>query len=266
MARVMDVYGYVDSLAEFHTQESFDNAGFLVGRAQQPVARILVALDINMTVIEEAIETGVDLIVSHHPVIFTPLRVVTDTFADSNRVLMLAEHGISVICAHTNLDSAQDGVNDVLARSLGLDNIRQLKQSGVDSQGRPYGIGRIGNLVDESCSETIAFANYVKSTLRAGCVRYHDAGRPVSIVAVGGGSCGNMLKDVVAAGCDTFVTSDIKHDIFLDAADLGINLIDAGHFATEDVICQPLVSALKTAFPELVVTKSKRLGEVFSCL
>lgn len=266
MAKVMDVYRFIDSLAEFHTQEGFDNAGFLVGRAQKPVTRILVTLDITTAVIEEAIETGVDLIVSHHPVIFTPLRAVTDVFADSNRVLMLAEHGISAICAHTNLDSAQDGVNDVLARWLGLANIRQLKQSGTDSQGRPYGIGRIGELDDESRSDINVFAGFVKSILQAGCVRYHDAGRPVCVVAVGGGSCGNMLGDVAAAGCDTFVTSDVKHDIFLDAADLGINLIDAGHFATEDVICQPLVSALRTEFPELTVYKSKRLGEVFSCL
>lgn len=266
MATVKDIYRYIDSLAEFRTQEDFDNAGFLVGREDREVTHILVALDINKAVIQEAEELGAELIVSHHPVIFTPIRALTDKDPQACRVLMLAERAICAVCAHTNLDAAQDGVNDVLARTLGLTNIGQLCQSGVDSQGRPYGIGRVGDYKTNVPVSTPDFTKHVKQALKAGCVRYHDAKRPVSRVAVGGGSCGSMLKDVVAAGCDTFVTSDIKHDVFLDAADLGINLIDAGHFATEDVICQPLVSKLQNAFPELVVTKSRASGEVFSAV
>ena len=266
MATVKDIYRYIDSLAEFRTQEDFDNAGFLVGREDREVTHILVALDINKAVIHEAEELGAELIVSHHPVIFTPVRALTDSDPQACRVLMLAERGICAICAHTNLDAAQDGVNDVLARTLGLTNIGQLCQAGVDSQNRAYGIGRIGDYSSEVPVSIQDFAFYVKQALKAGCVRFHDAKRPVSRVAVGGGSCGSMLKDVVDAGCDTFVTSDIKHDVFLDAADLGINLIDAGHFATEDVICLPLVNGLQKAFPMVVVTKSKVLGEVFSVL
>lgn len=266
MASVKDLYAYIDTLAQFDTQEGFDNAGFLVGHADKQVTDVLVCLDITLPVIQEAMELGAQLIVAHHPVIFTPVRSITDESVVGRRLLLLTEAGIGAICAHTNLDASQDGVNDVLARTLGLAEIRQLHRSGIDGQGREYGIGRIGHMTNTELQEASRFAEHVKAALHAGCVRYHDAGRTVYHVAVGGGSCGNMLPDVVAAGCDTFVTSDIKHDIFVDAADYGINLIDAGHFATEDVICQPLADALQTAFPQLHVVKSKICGEVFSCL
>lgn len=264
MASVMDIYRYIDSIAAFSIQEGFDNAGFLVGYAEKRVGRILVALDITTPVIREAAELGAELIVAHHPVIFTPLTALTDQDPASLRVLQLAEHHIAAICAHTNLDAVQDGVNDVLARVLGLEDIRLLCQSGVDTQGRPYGIGRIGT-INTDVDSLPAFAAFVKDKLCAGCVRYHDAGRPVSRVAVGGGACGSMLAEVVAAGCDTFVTSDIKHSDFLNAADLGLNLVDAGHFATENVICDPLVQRLRLAFPDIQVMISRRSGEVFSC-
>ena len=266
MARVKDIYAHIDRLAQFDTQEGFDNAGFLAGHAAAEVTDVLICLDINLAVIREAIEMGAQLIVAHHPVIFTPVRSVTDETVVGKRLLKLLEAGINAICAHTNLDASQDGVNDVLAAALGLTDLQQLHLSGVDGQGRPYGIGRVGEWTKTAPVDAMGFAAHVKERLNAGCVRVHDAGRPVRRVAVGGGSCGNMLPDVVAAGCDTFVTSDIKHDIFLDASDWGINLIDAGHFATEDVICQPLVSSLKAAFPNMNVVKSKVCGEVFSCL
>ena len=230
MASVKEIYTFIDGLAQFDTQESFDNAGFLVGRSETEVTGVLVCLDIDLAVIREAKELGVQLIVAHHPVIFTPVRTITDETPVGERLLQLAESGLCAICAHTNLDAAQDGVNDVLAQTLGLSQIIHLSQSGVDRQGRPYGIGRVGQITDTALTDATRFAAFVKERLHAGCVRVHNAGRPVGLVAVGGGSCGSMLADAVAAGCDTFVTSDIKHDVFLDAADWGINLIDAGHF------------------------------------
>lgn len=264
MAQVKDIYNYIDSIAPFDTQMDFDNAGLLVGRGSASVEKILVALDITHEVIREAAQLGAQLIVAHHPVIFHPLKSVTDSDVTGEKVLLLAQQGIAAICAHTNLDAAQGGVNELLAEALGLTGLEQLHQDGVDGQGRPYGIGRVGVL--ERDIPVDAFAACVKEKLNAAGVRYVDAGRPVRRVAVGGGSCGSMLHDAVAAGCDTFVTADVKYDVFLEAKALGINLLDAGHFATEDVVTQPLADKLQTAFAQVSVVKSRAHKEVFASI
>lgn len=266
MAQVNDIYQYLDSVAPFATQLDFDNAGLLVGRGSAEVTRVLVALDITTAVIQEAVDMGAQLIVSHHPVIFHPLKSVVEGDSTGEKVLTLAEHGIAAICAHTNLDAAQGGVNDLLAKQLGLTQIEQLHQDGVDEQGRPYGIGRVGVLETIAPLDTAAFAAKVKSDLNAAGVRYADAGKPVCRVAVGGGSCGSMLRDAVASGCDTFVTADVKYDVFLEAKELGINLLDAGHFATENVVVAPLTEKLQKAFPQTAVIRSVVHKEVFASI
>lgn len=264
MAAVKDFYQAVDRWAPFAIQEDFDNAGFLVGRGEAEVKRVLVALDITKFVIEEAEELGAQLIVCHHPVIFSPLRSVTDGDYNGERVLLLAEKGIAAICAHTNLDGAQGGVNCVLARTLELDEIGQLHQEGVDGEGRPYGIGRVGTVTWNALVDAPAYAAFVKEKLNAASVRYVDCGKPVRKVAVGGGSCGSMLSDALAQGCDTFVTADVKYDQFLQARSLGINLMDAGHFATENVITAPLADYLRKEFPQVEVLVSRCHREVYS--
>ena len=142
MATVREIYQYLDGLAPFSLQMEFDNAGFLVGRGERAVSKILVSLDVTEEVAEEAAELGAELIVSHHPVIFRPAKSVTDGDPDGRVLLALAEHRIAAICAHTNLDAVAGGVNDALAQKLGLVQIEQLHQDGVDGSGRPYGIGR----------------------------------------------------------------------------------------------------------------------------
>lgn len=266
MATVKEIYAAVDAFAPFETQAAFDNAGFLVGRGDREVSRVLVALDITDKVIEEAKQLGVQLIVAHHPLVFDPIRSVTDESLTGNKLLQLAEHGIAAICAHTNLDACQGGVNELLALALGLGELEQLHCDGEDRFGRPYGIGRVGTLRTKNIVKAKDFAEIVKEALHAAGVRYVDAGKDVRRVAVGGGSCGSMLADAVAAGCDTFVTADVKYNVFLDAAELGINLLDAGHFATEDVAMQPLCDLLAAQFPGLTVQKSAVHTEVYSCV
>ena len=266
MATVKEIYTALDAFAPFETQAGFDNAGFLVGRGECEVTRVLVALDITDAVIEEAIQLGAQLIVAHHPLVFEPIRSVTDESLIGKKLLRLAETGIAAICAHTNLDACEGGVNELLAQTLGLSDIQQLCCEGEDRFGRPYGIGRVGTIRTKNIVKAKDFAETVKKALDAAGVRYVDAGKPVCRVAVGGGSCGSMLADAVAAGCDTFVTADVKYNVFLDAAQLGINLMDAGHFATEDVITQPLVDLLAEKFPGLTVQKSAVHHEVYSCV
>ena len=265
MATVREIYQYLDGMAPFSLQMDFDNAGFLVGRGDRQVKKLLVALDITQEVAEEAVELGAELIVSHHPVIFHPAKSVTDGDPDGRILLTLIEGGVAAICAHTNLDAVTGGVNDALAQALGLTQIEQLHQDGVDPAGRPYGIGRVG-AVAGAPKYAPEFAAFVKEALGANGVRYVDARRPVRRVAVGGGACADMLREALALGCDTFVTADVKYNGFLDARALGVNLIDAGHYPTEQVVVPVLAKWLTDGFPKVEVLTTQTHKEVFSYL
>jgi len=264
MAAVKDIYAFLDKKAPFSYQMSFDNAGFLVGRGEAQVSRVMVALDITEEVVAEAQEAGCQLIVSHHPIIFHPAKTVTDADPVGRILLALTENHIAAICAHTNLDAVAGGVNDALAQKLGLQNIALLHEDGQAEDGTPYGIGRVGEV--QGFSDAPSFAAFVRDTLNAQGLRLEDAGKPVRRVAVGGGACGDMLSDAAALGCDTFVTADVKYNVFLDARAMGVNLIDPGHFSTENVDCPVLADWLREGFPQIGVLQSKCHKEVFSCL
>ena len=133
----------------------------------------------------EAGRWGAELIVSHHPVIFHPVKALTDQTSTGRTLLLLAEQGIGAVCAHTNLDAAQGGVNDCLARALELDGVELLCRDGTDGQGRPYGIGRVGTAPQAGCSAA-EFATFIKEKLSACSIRFVETGRPVRRVAVGG--------------------------------------------------------------------------------
>lgn len=263
MTTVAEVFAFLQEKAPFELQEGFDNSGFLVGREDTSVSKILVALDITEQVAQEASEHGAQLIVAHHPVIFGGAMSVTDQTVTGRVLLSLVENGIAAICAHTNLDAVEGGVNDALALRLGLTDIGQLKQSGVDKQGRPYGIGRVGIVPEQPLYD---FAMAVKRLLGANGIRLVDGGKPVRMVAVGGGACGDMMSDALAQDCDTFVTSDVKYHQFLEARALGLNLVDAGHYPTENVVCTVLRDWLTKRFPQVSTTISQRHAEIFSYL
>ena len=251
---VQSVLDYVNSLAPVFMKYDWDNVGLLCGRKTQPVNRILVALDPFLSVCKEAAEIGADLIVTHHPLIFDPVKAVTDDNTIGESILFLAEHGIAAINAHTNLDCTPGGVNDTLAAVLDLQNPEVLEPMGTDEQGRPYGLLRAGTVERQSLE---AFLLHVKERLGTPVLRYVNGNAPVHRVAVGGGSCGGGLCEARDAGCDTFVTADIKYNQFWDAADMGINLIDAGHFYTENPICTVLAEKLQAQFPETEVILSR---------
>ena len=141
-AAIIDVYRALDQWAPFDTQMDFDNAGFLVGRGEREVRRVLVSLDITEAVAAEAGRWGAELIVSHHPVIFHPVKALTDQTSTGRTLLLLAEQGIGAVCAHTNLDAAQGGVNDCLARALELDGVELLCRDGTDGPTASAGLGR----------------------------------------------------------------------------------------------------------------------------
>lgn len=263
MTTVGGVFAFLQEKSPFELQEGFDNAGFLVGREDASVSKLLVALDITEQVVQEAVEQGAQLIVAHHPVIFGGVKSVTDQTVTGRVLLALVENGVAAVCAHTNLDAVEGGVNDALALRLGLTDIGQLRQAGVDGQGRPYGIGRVGLVPEQPLYD---FAMAVKRLLGANGIRLVDGGKPVRMVAVGGGACAEFMADALAQGCDTFITSDVKYHQFLEARALGLNLLDAGHFPTENVVCPVLQDWLSRRFPQVAVSVSQRHAEVFSYL
>lgn len=253
MTTVGAVLAYLFSLAPEHMKEDWDHIGLQCGHVDAPVHKILVALDPFGDVLEEAIALDADLIVAHHPLLFFPAQSVTDRDAVGRVLLRAIETGRAIISMHTNLDAAPDGVNDCLAAALGLQETTVLCPAGTDPAGRPYGLGRVGTVTQ---TDLRSFVVQVKKALGCGGVRYADGGKPVHKVAVGGGACGEFLQNALEQGCDTFVTADLKYNQFWDAVDLGMNLIDAGHFPTEDPVCEYLRHQLQTQFPELEVKKS----------
>lgn len=254
MPTVREIEQSLFTLAPREGAMSWDNVGQLLGDPQQEVERVLVALDITEAVADEAIHSGCDLIVAHHPVMnckWLPVQTVRSDTPQGHLLMKLLRAGVCAICMHTNLDVAPGGVNDALAAALGLENPVSLGEDGV---------GRVGCL--SKPVPLSAFVKAVSSALRCNGLRYADAGKPVHRVAVGGGACGDYEAAALAAGCDTFVTSDLSYHQFLDAAGKGINLIDAGHFPTEDPVCARLTAYLSEQFPGLSVAKSASHREV----
>lgn len=254
MTTVAQILQAVQELAPVSMKMDWDNVGLLCGSRDQAVNRVLLALDPFEGVCREAEQWGADLIVTHHPLIFSPLKAVTDETAVGRCIQRLCRAGISAINAHTNLDCAPGGVNDVLAGTLGLQEIQVLEPMGLDEQGRPWGLLRMGTVPEQTLP---AFLVAVKQQLGCPGLRYCDGGKPVRRVAVGGGACASELLDACRAGCDTFVTSDVKYNQFWDAQDLGLSLIDAGHFATENPVVSLLAQKIAERFPEIQVKISQ---------
>ena len=243
MTTVADILIFLETLAPTSLKMDWDNVGLLCGSKSTPVTKILVALDPFEGVCREAAEVGAQLIITHHPLIFHAPHAITDETSIGRSIMSLCRHGISAINAHTNLDCAEGGVNDVLAATLGLGDIAPID-----------GLLRTGTVVEQALPQFLA---NVKDRLGCNGLRYVDGGKPVRKVAVGGGSCAGDMMAAIDAGCDTFVTADVKYNQFWDAQDLGLNLIDAGHFHTENPIVAVLAEKIAAAFPEVEVKISE---------
>lgn len=254
MPTVREIEQALFELAPREGAMDWDNVGHLLGDPDSQVSRVLVALDITEDVADEALAHGCELIVAHHSVMncrWLPVQSIREDTPQGHLLLKLLRNGISAICMHTNLDVAWGGVNDILAEKLKLVDPGPLCDNGL---------GRVGRL--EEPMDLADFVRFVSRSLGCNGVRYAGAGKPVCRVAVGGGACGDFEDDAIRAGCDTFVTADLSYHQFLDAKGKGINLIDAGHFPTEDPVCEKLVQYVSDRFQELAVTKSTSHREV----
>lgn len=231
-----EILGIIEAWAPKANAEEWDNSGLLIGHAEDTVSRVLIALDITPGAVDSAIAVGADLIITHHPVIFSPLKVL-----DSHRLpYRLAAAGIAVISAHTNLDKAVGGVNDVLAELLGLTDVQALDD----------GMCRIGKLPEETTAK--ALAKQVAVVLNT-VPRVNNTGGSIRTVAVCGGSGGNFIPSV-GPMADAFITGEVKHHEWLMANEQGLTVIEAGHYATEFPVTDAIFNVLQQAFPDLPIT------------
>lgn len=233
--KIKEIYEYLDSIAPYDTQCEWDNSGLMCGSLDTETDSVMLALDCTNDVVKQAAVNDCPLIVCHHPLIFKPVKSVEYGTPLYNAV----REGITVISCHTNLDMAKGGVNDVLANILGLQNVRELY-----AENRPF--MRMG---ETSYSDVKDFAVFCGETLN-NKVNFHDEGRIVKKVAVCGGAGGEYIPEAYNAGCDTYVTGEAKHHEYLLAETLGINLIVAGHYSTENPVIKALREKLTEAFPE----------------
>lgn len=217
----------------------WDNDGAMcLPEPDREVKRVLVSLDITEEVVDRAIEGGYDVIVSHHPLIFRGVKHMTVTDPVACNTIKLCRAGIAAFSFHTRLDALAGGVNDVLAELLNIKNVLPFGDEGI---------GRVGELDGEMSPE--AFAALVADRLHAPAVTLADAGKPIRRVAVLGGAGGDDLPSALATGADAYVTGEASHHRLLDAYEMGISLIVAGHHHTEQPVCAVLGRMLQDMLP-----------------
>ena len=233
MANVEEVLQYMKELAPVELAEGWDNVGKLVDCGKD-VTGILVTLDITDEVVDEAAELGCELIVSHHPVIFDPLRSISGKDVPFHMI----KKDISAICMHTNLDAAVGGVNDVLCRLFDVQDAEPFDGLGRVGRVDPITAGQLGQL----CRERLGAH-----------VKLVDAGKPIHKLALVGGAGGSMLQAALDAGADALLTGEANHHVALDAQRLGISLVVAGHYCTEFPVVAAVAEKLTARFPELRV-------------
>ena len=237
----------------------WDNDGLMCcPDSEREVRRVLVALDATAEVCERAIREGYDLILTHHPFIFKGLRSIDDEAPVSAKAIALIKAGISVMSFHTRLDALEGGVNDSLSKALGLSGVEVF-----DGEGMP--IGRVGELDEAMSLED--FAMRVKEALGCPFVLVSDAGLRVKRVAVLGGEGGDFVREARAAGADTYLSGRLGYHTMTDAPDVidrPINLIEAGHFYTEQVVCAALRDMVREADAEIVcdIYNSNRIKSI----
>ncbi len=240
---ITDILQALESFAPAALAEKWDNVGLLVGNPDSPVRAVLVALDPTNTLLDEAISTGCDTIITHHPVIFKPLSAI-DTSDPAGRLLQTAlSHSINIIGCHTNLDSTTDGVNDVLARGLGLVDLMPLHPATAE-KGESSGLGRIGSL-PQPISDTEFLRRlhdflHLQTVPLAGSLPQH-----IRRVALCGGSGSEFAPLARRRGADVYLSAEIKHSTAIWANECGFAVIDGGHYATEKPAASHLAAKLR---------------------
>ena len=244
---IQDIYNILDACAPFSLQESYDKSGLLVGDPQMAFGRILLTLDITTPVVQEAAEKHCDLILSHHPVIWDPLKAVTPV----HPVWHLIRHEIGAICSHTCLDIAEGGLNDFVGDMLANEIPMSREWSPLAELGGGRTLGRVAQLVRPLDSEELAEA--LREVFGTGSMRYceGDSARNIRKIAWCTGSGGDLIPDAIAAGADALLTGDCKHSVWTEAQNRCFTLFDCGHFETEVPVVRLFAEILRDTVPQI---------------
>lgn len=253
MIKIKDIYSYIDIISPFNLSEEWDNTGIILGDPDQLVQNCLVTIDITKDIISHALDNNVNLILSHHPLIFNPIKnILSDTLEYS-----LIKNNIAVISAHTNLDKAPEGISYQLAKALKLNNIITLDGKPDDTINN-IGFCKLGEL-DFRLTAT-QFLYHVKKCLNLDSIKYTLGKDEIKTVAVISGSGSSMIK-IIYDKADAFITSDVKHNILLSAYHQNLMLLDIDHYKAEYVIIDPLIKKLKSKFNSIKFINSNELGK-----
>jgi len=244
---VLDVYEYLDNIAPFDLQESYDNAGLLVGDAEAIVTGVLLCLDSTESIIDEAIDKGCNLVIAHHPIIFSGLKQLVGDNYIQRTIIKAIKHDIAIIAIHTNLDNVlTNGVNEMIATKLDMVNVSILAPKQQDITEEVAGAGVVGKLSEKI--DTEAFFDLLKERMQLSIIKHTDiCYQKVSKVAICGGSGGFLLEHAKAAGAQVFVTSDYKYHEYFDA-DGDIIIADIGHYESEQYTIELLYKLIKEKF------------------
>lgn len=234
---VQTIYDWVDSIAPFDTAESFDNVGLLIGAANAPVEKVMFCVDITEDAVHDAVLTGAQLIVSHHPLMFGGISRINYTVPEGRALCAILEARLNVICAHTNWDKAKGGTSDSLAEALKLSEITAADE-----------YVRVGTLQTPFSIEQLT--HYAKGILHADVRRYGETAGLISRVAVGAGACGDRAEEAILKGAQAFVVGETKHHELLFACGQGLLVLEAGHFASEIIGITALYNRFQTAAAE----------------
>ena len=238
---------------EFPLSSAFDwdNCGLLLGDREAEINRILITLDVNNAVLQEAINAGADMILSHHPILFDGTKKITAKTPEGRLIMGLLENKIAVYAAHTNCDVGTNGINARLSSIFGLCCAEPLEDSGL---------GRIGDLKEPMSFAD--FADFTKKTLKTPFVRAcGNKSATVSRIAVAGGACAEIIPEAVKKGADVIVTGDMKYHDMLNYSETGIFIIDAGHYPTEIIALDIFEDILKNRGLTLIKSKNPDIFE-----
>ncbi|MCH5300707.1 MAG: Nif3-like dinuclear metal center hexameric protein [Ruminococcus sp.] len=255
MNTIKEILDFTETFAPLNSAMDFDNSGLLVGDENTSVSKVIVCLDITKQVVKEAKEKNAQLIISHHPVIFNRLKHLSQ----NDIPYMLIQNNLSALCLHTNLDlSTEFGVNTCLANALELENIQYFMDKDKEIC---LGLGEL-----ESPLSEFDFANLVKEKLNCKGLRYTELNKTIKKVAVSSGAGGSEINFAKSKGADVLVTGEIKHNQILDANNMELSIVDAGHFKTENVVVLPLVKKLSKKFSETVFEVSDTCSDFINYL
>lgn len=248
MIKVKDIASSIEAYAPKSLQESYDNSGLQVGDPEMTVTAVLLCLDVTEDVLEEALKRRCNMIVSHHPLLFSGLKEVTGRTATQRMVIRAVRENIAIYSAHTNLDITREGVSYEMAHALGLTDLQVLDPSKSDSG---LGLGLTGITTPTPKME---FLRKLKDSFSVKALRYSSQSPQIVIkkVALCGGSGASFIKEAVDAGADIYVTGDVKYHDFTTYG-LDIILADVGHFESEKGACKIFSRVIREKFPECPV-------------